>query len=145
MRLKLITNSKRIKAKTLKAHSSVNELSVCTVILPKDLHKKVRKEWRGKRAGARCLKELLFLYAKELQEKDRMNRDPDLLLYQRKEEDTKTNWNRLNFRPDTEDWSKLGLLARKHGVSRCYLFTFLLERYFKGEKGPGSLQKKKAA
>ena len=33
---------------------------------------------------------------------------------------------RVNFRPDHESWLELGIIARAHGVSRCFLFTLLL-------------------
>ncbi|TGK01415.1 DUF1564 family protein [Leptospira langatensis] len=145
MKLKLIENPKRTKSRSLKARSASNAMPVCTLLLPKNFHRKIRMEWKEDRAEASCLKDLLFLYSKEMEEKEKMNPHLNLLLYQRKRKETKVQWTRLNFRPDPGDWARLGLLARRHGVSRCYLFTFLLERYFAGNNRPDTSEKKKAA
>jgi hypothetical protein len=33
---------------------------------------------------------------------------------------------RVNFKPDNEDWLELGQIATFYGKSRCWIFTFLL-------------------
>jgi hypothetical protein len=38
----------------------------------------------------------------------------------------------LKFRPDNDDWFELGILAYGLGVSRCWLFTYLLELELSG-------------
>ncbi|EMJ92536.1 PF07600 family protein [Leptospira alstonii serovar Pingchang str. 80-412] len=37
------------------------------------------------------------------------------------------NLQKMNFRPFEEDWCKLGILAWGLGISRCFLFSLLLE------------------
>lgn len=135
MKWKLIVNPKPLKAKSPRS-SSVEILPVCTLILPSSLFRKFRRTWKGKRSGARCLSTILGLYSSGVENAERLNPDSLLLLYQKKDRRTRTGWNRLNFRPDAWDWQRLGKLAGKHRVSRCYLFSYLLEKYFSGESGP---------
>ncbi|AVQ13092.1 PF07600 family protein [Leptospira santarosai] len=42
-------------------------------------------------------------------------------------QDKDLNLQKMNFRPFEEDWCKLGILAWGLGVSRCLLFSLLLE------------------
>lgn len=144
MKWKLIVNPKPLKARSSKSQSIPDTLPVCTLILSNVLYKRFRKNWKGTRSGARCLNELLSLYASELEKRKTFNPDPLILKYQRKKTRIGNEWSRLNFRPSASDWGRLGLLARKHGVSRCYLFSYLLDRYFSGESEPKSASKKVA-
>ncbi|APH40814.1 PF07600 family protein [Leptospira interrogans serovar Copenhageni/Icterohaemorrhagiae] len=48
------------------------------------------------------------------------------LVYARYQEKN-LNLQKMNFRPFEEDWCKLGILAWGLGISRCLLFSFLLE------------------
>ncbi|WP_232371547.1 DUF1564 family protein [Leptospira ainazelensis] len=48
------------------------------------------------------------------------------LVYARYQEEN-LNLRKMNFRPFEEDWVKLGILAWGLGVSRCLLFSILLE------------------
>ncbi|TGL63289.1 DUF1564 family protein [Leptospira sarikeiensis] len=146
MKLKLIFNPKPLKSKSFKARSSSRDsMPVCTLILPKSLFKDYLRTWNGTRSGARCLKDLLEIYGPDLQFHGKLNPDSILMMYQKKEIGKNKDWNRLNFRPDLADWNRLGAYARKHGVSKCYLFTFLLEKYFSDKPNPGLLKKKKVA
>ncbi len=145
MKWKLIVNPKPLKAKSSRGKLLGESMPVCTLILPNSLYKSFLKNWKGRRAGARCLKEILFLYTRDIENTEKLNPNSLLLLYQKKENDQRKKWSRLNFRPDVVDWSRLGLLARKHGVSRCYLFSYLLEKYFSGESGPKSVNARKRA
>ncbi|TGK08395.1 DUF1564 family protein [Leptospira selangorensis] len=145
MKLKLILNPKPIKSKSWKAKSPRESMPVCTLILPDKLYKNYLKNWNGSRPGATCLKDLLELYGPDLQFQEKLNPDSALMMYQKKEEGRQKDWSRLNFRPDLEDWNLLGNYARKHGVSKCYLFTFLLSRYFSDPPSPEVSKKKKVA
>ncbi|EMK00625.1 DUF1564 family protein [Leptospira sp. WS58.C1] len=145
MKFKLILNPKPIKSKSWKAKSPRESMPVCTLILPDKLFKNYLKNWSGSRSGARCLKDLLELYGPDLHFQEKLNPDSTLMLYQKKEEGKQKDWNRLNFRPDLDDWNLLGNYARKHGVSKCYLFTFLLSRYFSETPSPEVSEKKKVA
>lgn len=42
------------------------------------------------------------------------------------------NLHKFKFRPDNSDWFELGILAYGLGVSRCWLFTYLLELELSG-------------
>lgn len=145
MKFKLILNPKPIKSKSWKARSPRESLPVCTLILPDKLYKNYLKNWSGSRPGARCLKDLLELYGPDLQFQEKLNPDSVLMMYQKKEGGKPKDWSRLNFRPDIEDWNTLGNYARKHGVSKCYLFTFLLSKYFSDTPFSEVSKKKKVA
>ncbi|TGL34626.1 DUF1564 family protein [Leptospira koniambonensis] len=143
MKFKLILNPKPIKNKSWKAKSPRESMPTCTLILPDRLYKNYLKNWKGSRPGATCLKDLLELYGPDLQFQEKLNPDSTMMMYQKKEEGRgkQKDWSRLNFRPDLQDWNLLGNYARKHGVSKCYLFTFLLNRYF--SNSPLEIFKKK--
>ncbi|XDD52496.1 DUF1564 domain-containing protein [Leptospira sp. WS92.C1] len=72
---------------------------------------------------AKKLPYLLKRYAKFMSSHSRLNDQQAVTtLYQRNQGRMK----KLNVRMNTVYWSLLGALAQSHGVSRCYLFNFLL-------------------
>ncbi|EPG73176.1 hypothetical protein LEP1GSC058_3662 [Leptospira fainei serovar Hurstbridge str. BUT 6] len=133
MKLKLIVGNKKAISKvvSLRAKSSRGELPNCTLLISEELYDRFRKRWQGERALARCLNELLTIYGTGLEKGDKLNPGSFMLLYQRKRYDSGSGWNRINFRPDGNDWTRLGNLSRWHGVSRCFLFSYLLEIHLK--------------
>ncbi|XDD50085.1 DUF1564 domain-containing protein [Leptospira sp. WS92.C1] len=67
---------------------------------------------------------LLKRYAKYLTSTKRLGTKAGKVLYQ--SSPGKAQMERINVRIGTGSWALLGLLAHVHGVSRCYLFNFLL-------------------
>ncbi|PJZ71293.1 hypothetical protein CH373_01965 [Leptospira perolatii] len=147
MKLRLIQTNpiKNSKTKSLLAASSNSENGVCTLILPQRTHRRYKKHWDTSKSATKCLKELLETYSGSIDRIERLNSNPIFVRYQRAK--TKTTWVRINFRPRQSDWIKLGNLARFHGVSRCFLFVYLLERFLTGDRPAGSLsiKQKRAA
>ncbi len=45
------------------------------------------------------------------------------------------NLQEFKFRPDEADWAELGIIAYGLGVSRCWLFSYMLEMEAKGFEG----------
>ncbi|WP_039935425.1 DUF1564 family protein [Leptospira inadai] len=133
MKLKLIYENKKAipKVVSLRAKSSRGEFPHCTLLISEELCDRFRKKWKGERSLARCLNELLTIYGAHLEKADKLNSGSFMLLYQRKRHESGAGWNRINFRPDGSDWTRLGNLARWHGVSRCFLFSYLLELHLK--------------
>ncbi|MBM9579380.1 DUF1564 domain-containing protein [Leptospira sp. 201903070] len=64
---------------------------------------------------------LLRRYSKFIASRSRLNSKADSILYQ-----NPGKMRKMNFRANTGHWSMLGALAQAHGVSRCFLFNFLL-------------------
>ncbi|AOP36148.1 hypothetical protein A0128_17185 [Leptospira tipperaryensis] len=64
---------------------------------------------------------LLRRYSKFMASRSRLNSKADSILYQ-----NPGKMRKMNFRMNTGYWSMLGALAQTHGVSRCFLFNFLL-------------------
>lgn len=133
MKLKVIFEKKKVipKVVSLRAKSSRGELPNCTLIISEELYDRFRKRWKGERPLARCLNELLTIYGADLEKADKLNPGSFMLLYQRKRRESGGDWNRINFRPAGNDWTRLGNLSRWHGVSRCFLFSYLLELHLK--------------
>ncbi|AYV58036.1 CopG family transcriptional regulator [Leptospira kmetyi] len=70
------------------------------------------------------LPQLLRRYGKYLTTLPRLGRNARTTLYQPSL--GKEKMKRINVRLSTGSWAFLGTLAQVHGVSRCYLFNFLL-------------------
>ncbi|XDD49972.1 DUF1564 domain-containing protein [Leptospira sp. WS92.C1] len=67
---------------------------------------------------------LLRKYGKYLTATKRLGKKAGKTLYQ--PSPGKMMMKRMNVRLNTGSWTFLGTLAQTHGVSRCYLFTYLL-------------------
>lgn len=64
---------------------------------------------------------LLRRFSKFMAARSRLNENAGATLYQ-----SPGRMKKINFRVNTGHWALLGALAHAHGVSRCYLFNFLL-------------------
>ncbi|TGM10248.1 DUF1564 domain-containing protein [Leptospira barantonii] len=64
---------------------------------------------------------LLRRFSNFMVARSRLNRNAGATLYQ-----NPGKMKKINFRVNTGHWAILGALAHAHGVSRCYLFNFLL-------------------
>ncbi|TGK20671.1 DUF1564 domain-containing protein [Leptospira stimsonii] len=105
-------------------HSSFNENSadVVTLLVPKKYLQRLSIKDRKKLP--KRLPELLKKYSKYIASSKRLNRKAGKTLYQANV--GRGRMKRINARIRTRDWILLGTLAQGHGVSRCYLFNYLL-------------------
>lgn len=99
-----------------------NRMETVTILIPE-------KTWlRYGEAKARDLPkripEFLRTYGKYLSSVKRLNAQARKTLYQ--PSSGKSKMRRVNVRLGTGSWTLLGALAQAHGVSRCYLFNYLL-------------------
>ncbi|AOP36599.1 CopG family transcriptional regulator [Leptospira tipperaryensis] len=95
---------------------------VVTFLVPKKYLNRVKISDRKKLP--KRLPGLLKKYSKYIASTKRLNKRAGKTLYQANE--GKGNMQRINARIQTKDWILLGTLAQAHGVSRCYLFNYLL-------------------
>ncbi|PJZ24676.1 hypothetical protein CH352_13005 [Leptospira hartskeerlii] len=100
---------------------------VSTLLVPPHLAKYVRKQginYLLKKALTHHQRSFRFHSSK------RINSESIYTKYQNIRGRSKDNrYIKFNFRPRTEDWIQLRSLAMSHGVSMCYLFVLLLEKY----------------
>ncbi|UOG55573.1 DUF1564 domain-containing protein [Leptospira noguchii] len=68
---------------------------------------------------------LLKIYGKYLSSSERLGKKAGRTLYQ--PSPGKLKMKRINVRVPSGSWILLGTLAQAHGVSRCYLFNYLLK------------------
>ncbi|EKN85931.1 PF07600 family protein [Leptospira interrogans str. 2003000735] len=68
--------------------------------------------------------ELLKIYGKYLSTTKRLGKNAGRTLYQ--PSPGKHKMKRVNIRVNTASWTLFGALAQAHGISRCYLFNYLL-------------------
>ncbi|TGK36068.1 DUF1564 domain-containing protein [Leptospira gomenensis] len=99
-----------------------NRMETVTILIPE-------KTWlRYGEIKARDLPkripEFLCTYGKYLSNAKRLNDQARKTLYQPSSETS--HMRRVNVRLSTASWALLGLFAQAHGVSRCYLFNYLL-------------------
>lgn len=105
-----------------KIQSPLNERKekVVSLLIPQSFYDGLsRKE---QLALGRRISYLLKTYSKFIAAHRRLNDTASSTLYQKNQGKLK----KLNVRIGTGHWSMLGALAQAHGVSRCYLFNFLL-------------------
>ncbi|XDD52288.1 DUF1564 domain-containing protein [Leptospira sp. WS92.C1] len=95
---------------------------VVTFLIPKSYLDRLNPEDQKKLPKRLPL--LLKKYAKYIASTKRLNKKAGKTLYQIKT--GKNNMKRINARTRTGSWALLGALAQAHGVSRCYLFNYLL-------------------
>ncbi|MCG6169346.1 DUF1564 domain-containing protein [Leptospira sanjuanensis] len=92
---------------------------VVTLLVPENYYDQLSTE--NQLGLSKKLPYLLRRYAKFISATQRINSKAGTALYQ-----DPAKMKRINFRVSSGDWSILGALAQAHGVSRCYLFNFLL-------------------
>ncbi|EMJ92502.1 DUF1564 domain-containing protein [Leptospira kirschneri] len=68
---------------------------------------------------------LLKIYGKYISSSERLGKKADRTLYQ--SSPGKSKMKRISVRVPSASWTLLGTLAQAHGVSRCYLFNYLLK------------------
>ncbi|TGM58768.1 DUF1564 domain-containing protein [Leptospira adleri] len=102
--------------------SSLTEIKndVVTILIPESyystLDSKEQKDLKKK------LPALLRRYGKFLAGASRLNSKAGKILYQK----DRGKMKRVNFRVESGMWNILGVLALSHGVSRCFLFNYML-------------------
>ncbi|MBM9501003.1 DUF1564 domain-containing protein [Leptospira sp. 201903071] len=92
---------------------------VVTLLIPENYFDRLSVE--EQRRLPKKLPFLLRRYSKLMTSRSRLNSKADSILYQ-----SPGKMKKMNFRVNTGYWSMLGVLAQAHGVSRCFLFNFLL-------------------
>ncbi|MBM9500068.1 DUF1564 domain-containing protein [Leptospira sp. 201903071] len=93
---------------------------VVTLLVPETYFENLSKEER--KVLGKKLPYLLRRYGKFMCAQPRFNEKGITVLYQKNQGKLK----KLNVRMGTGYWALLGALAYSHGVSRCFLFNFLL-------------------
>ncbi|AOP32801.1 hypothetical protein A0128_02290 [Leptospira tipperaryensis] len=93
---------------------------VVTLLVPESYFESLSNE--EKRLLGKKLPYLLRRYGKFMCARSRLNEKAITTLYQKNQ----GNLKKLNVRMGTGYWALLGVLAHAHGVSRCFLFNFLL-------------------
>ncbi|MBM9578003.1 DUF1564 domain-containing protein [Leptospira sp. 201903070] len=105
-------------------HSSLKENSsdVVTFLVPKK--NLIRLNENARKNLPKKLPYLLKKYGKYIASTKRLNKKAGKTLYQANT--GKEKMQRINARIQTKNWLLLGTLAQAHGVSRCFLFNYLL-------------------
>ncbi len=93
---------------------------VVTILVPENYYHSLGPE--EQKNLRRKLPALLRRYGKFLAGASRLNARAGKILYQKDQ----GKMIRINFRVESGMWNILGLLALSHGVSRCFLFNYML-------------------
>ncbi|XDD50604.1 DUF1564 domain-containing protein [Leptospira sp. WS92.C1] len=93
---------------------------VVSLLIPEVYYDRLSKE--EQKRLCRKLPYLLRRYTKFMASHSRLNCKAVTTLYQK----DRGKMKKINLRVSTGFWSVLGALSHAHGVSRCYLFNFLL-------------------
>ncbi|RHX90447.1 DUF1564 domain-containing protein [Leptospira stimsonii] len=99
-----------------------DKTDVVTLLIPDSTLS--RYDERERRLLPRRVPVLLMRYGKYLSSVKRLGKKAGKTLYQPSPGHSKMK--RVNVRLGTASWTLLGVLAQAHGVSRCYLFNYLL-------------------
>ncbi|MGJ4751254.1 DUF1564 domain-containing protein [Leptospira kmetyi] len=97
-------------------------LETVTLLIPEKVW--IRFGEKEVRKLPKKIPEMLRTYGKYLSASKRLGHRAGKTLYQPSSGSTKMK--RVNVRLSTGSWTLLGALAQAHGVSRCYLFNYLL-------------------
>ncbi|TGK32356.1 DUF1564 domain-containing protein, partial [Leptospira gomenensis] len=95
---------------------------VVTLLVPKQTLLRYREDQRKRLP--KLIPELLRTYGKYLTSVERIGKRAGKTSYQPSV--GRENMVRINVRLNTGSWALLGALAQAHGVSRCFLFNYLL-------------------
>ncbi|AVQ14024.1 PF07600 family protein [Leptospira santarosai] len=93
---------------------------VVTILIPESYFHSLNL--KNRKALKRRLPILLKTYGKYLVGARRLNTKAGKTLYQKNPGKLK----KLNFRIESGAWNLLGMYAQAHGVSRCFLFNYML-------------------
>ncbi|EQA82041.1 DUF1564 domain-containing protein [Leptospira alstonii] len=99
-----------------------NRSETVTLLIPEDTW--IRFSEKDVKLLPRKIPELLRTYGKYLSATKRLGKKAGRTLYQTSP--GKHKMKRVNVRVNTGSWTLFGTLAQAHGVSRCYLFNYLL-------------------
>ncbi|XDD48686.1 DUF1564 domain-containing protein [Leptospira sp. WS92.C1] len=99
-----------------------SKTDVVTLLIPESTLLRYREEKR--RMLPKRIPTLLKIYGKYLTSTKRLGKKAGKTMYQPSLGTEKMK--RMNVRMNTGAWALLGTLAQTHGVSRCYLFNYLL-------------------
>ncbi|TGK23484.1 DUF1564 domain-containing protein [Leptospira yasudae] len=113
----LLNSNRELRSKLQERRSEV-----VTLLIPKPTW--MRYPERKRRSLTKRIPILLERYGKYLTTVNRLGKNARKTLYQ--PSSGKDTMLRMNVRVSTGSWAFLGALAQIHGVSRCYLFNYLL-------------------
>ncbi|ASV10669.1 DUF1564 domain-containing protein [Leptospira santarosai] len=99
-----------------------NDSITVTLLIPEETW--LRFSEKNAKKLPKRIPELLRKYGKYLSAAKRLGKDAKRTLYQ--PSPGKQKMKRINARVSTGSWTFFGTLAQAHGVSRCYLFNYLL-------------------
>ncbi|MBM9500192.1 DUF1564 domain-containing protein [Leptospira sp. 201903071] len=99
-----------------------NKTNVVTLLIPENTF--LRYPEKERRILPKRIPILLKRYGKFLSSTRRLGKRADTTLYQ--QSPGKRKMKKVNARIGAESWALLGVLAQAHGVSRCFLFNYLL-------------------
>ncbi|EQA82212.1 PF07600 family protein [Leptospira alstonii serovar Pingchang str. 80-412] len=99
-----------------------NRSETVTLLIPEETW--IRFSEKDVKGLPRKIPELLRTYGKYLSATKRLGKKAGRTLYQ--PSPGKQKMKRVNIRLNTGTWTLFGALAQAHGVSRCYLFNYLL-------------------
>ncbi|TGK35054.1 DUF1564 domain-containing protein [Leptospira gomenensis] len=110
-------------AREIRSKLREDKTEVVTLLVPKTTWLKLGESKR--KYMAKRIPRLLQVYGKYLTSADRLGKKAGKTTYQSSSSGM-DSLQRLNVRLDTGSWALLGVLAQAHGVSRCFLFNYLL-------------------
>ncbi|EMM97771.1 PF07600 family protein [Leptospira interrogans serovar Zanoni str. LT2156] len=100
-----------------------NRSETVTLLIPEDIWLLFSE--KDVRLLTKRIPTLLKVYAKYLSSSKRLGKKADRTLYQ--PSPGKLKMKRISVRVPSASWTLLGTLAQAHGVSKCYLFNYLLK------------------
>ncbi|EMM88438.1 PF07600 family protein [Leptospira santarosai str. 2000027870] len=99
-----------------------NHTSVVTLLIPESTL--FRYPEKNRRILPKRIPKLLQKYGKYLTTMNRLGKEAGTTMYQNSSGSKKMK--KINVRISTKSWALLGILSQIHGVSRCFLFNYLL-------------------
>ncbi|XDD51592.1 DUF1564 domain-containing protein [Leptospira sp. WS92.C1] len=100
----------------------VDRMDTVTLLIPEKTW--LRLGEKNVRALPKKIPQMLRTYGKYLTATKRLGKKAGKTLYQTSQ--GKSKMKRINVRLSTGSWTLLGTFAQSHGVSRCFLFNYLL-------------------
>ncbi|RHX86176.1 DUF1564 domain-containing protein [Leptospira stimsonii] len=106
----------------IQSHLPQKKTNVVTLLIPENTL--LRYPQRERRILPKRIPVLLKRYGKYLSTTRRLGKRASTTLYQLSP--GKKKMKKINVRIGEESWALLGIFAQSHGVSRCFLFNYLL-------------------
>ncbi|WP_042709882.1 DUF1564 domain-containing protein, partial [Leptospira kirschneri] len=104
------------------SHLEDNHSETVTLLIPQDTW--FRFFENDRKILPKKIPEFLKTYGKYLSSQKHIGKKAGKTLYQPSQKNQKMK--RVNVRVKSKNWILFGILAQAHGVSRCYLFNYLL-------------------